>query len=186
MGRVALRLARTSAEAHLYMELRPCQACGESAFEPSSSIIEADGDLASRYSGACPSCGAAREFTFRLPDDIPLPSDDDPSFGDDRPSELLDAGEWLWLGDVLASDAPADPAGLAAPERRLARMDLLTAASALAEVLKFVPPDADAVPPQALWSERGRAVYAAEPGRFRRLRLEAVRDVYRDVAARFA
>ncbi|WP_326549386.1 hypothetical protein [Micromonospora sp. NBC_01813] len=183
---MALQLARTSAEAHIYMELRPCEACGESRFEPASSVVEVDGDLASRYSGTCPSCGARREFVFRLPDDIPLPIDDDPRFGDERPSELLDAGEWLWLGDVAAGDVPARPDGLDTRERRRARTDLLTAAAALTEVLKFVPPGADAVPPQGLWSSQGRAVYAAEPGRFRRVRLEAARDTYRDLAARFA
>ncbi|MGX7674411.1 hypothetical protein [Plantactinospora sp. DSM 117369] len=182
---MALRLARTSAEAHLYMELHPCESCGESGFEPASSVVEAEGDLASRYTGSCPSCGTAREFTFRIPDEILLPGDEDLRFGDDRPSELLDAGEWLWLADALARGAPAQPSGVGAEDRQSARIDLLTAASALSEVLKFVPAGADAVPAEALWSGRGREIYAAGPGRFRRLRLEAVRDTYRDIAARF-
>jgi hypothetical protein len=186
MGGMALRLARTSAEAHLYMELNPCEACGESSFDATSSVVEAEGGLASRYTGTCPSCGGPREFTFRLPGQILVPSDEDPQFGDDLPSELLDAGQWLWLADVLASDTPADPTGLAADQRRQARIDLLAAASALAEVLKFIPAGADSVPWEALWSSRGRDVYAAEPGRFRRLRLEAVRDTYRGIAARLA
>ncbi|MDW5327048.1 hypothetical protein [Plantactinospora sp. KLBMP9567] len=182
---MALRLARTSAEAHLYMELHPCESCGESSFDPASSVVAAEGELASRYSGTCLSCGAAREFMFRLPGEVLLPDDEDPRFGDDRPSELLDAGEWLWLADVLASGMPADPAGPDADGRRSARVDLLSAAAALSEVLKFVPAGADAVPAEALWSGRGHEVYAAEPGRFRRIRLEAVRDTYRDIAARF-
>lgn len=184
--RTALPLARTSAEAHLYMELHPCDTCGESEFEPDSALVEADGHLAGRYTGACPFCGTTREFTFRLPDEVILPDDDDPHFGGDEPSQLIDAGEWWWLGDVMAGDVPADPAGLDGRDRRFARTDLLTAAAALTEVLKFLPPGADAVPVTAFWSDRGREVRAAGSGRFRRQRLEAVRDTYRDLAARFA
>ncbi|GAA2593585.1 hypothetical protein GCM10010399_25250 [Dactylosporangium fulvum] len=183
---MALRLARTSAEAHLYMELHPCDACGEQQFEPADSVIEVDGDLASRYAGPCPGCGAAREFVFRLPQQIIMPSDDDPRFGDNRPSELLDAAEWLWVADVIASGVPPDQAGLTGEERRLARIDLLTAASALSEVLKFAPEGADAVPADAVWSSRGSEIYTVEPGRFRRARLEVVRQTYLDLASRFA
>jgi hypothetical protein len=185
MGAVPLPLARTSAEAHLYMELRPCPRCGESRFEPAGSVVEAGGELASRYEGVCPSCGEAREFTFRLPEEILPPSDENPCFGDDTPSELLDAGEWLWLSDLIAVDTPADPAGLTARDRRLVRVDLLTAAAAVDEVLKFLPPGADAVPPHLVWTPRGREIHATEPSRFRRGRLQAVRDTYRELAARF-
>ncbi|MFC6022191.1 hypothetical protein ACFP2T_39295 [Plantactinospora solaniradicis] len=183
---MALRLARTSAEAHLYMELHPCESCGQTGFDPVGSVVEADGDLARRYTGDCLSCGAPREFTFRVPDEIPPAGDDVPRFGDDRPSELLDAGEWLWLADILASGTPPDPARLDARQRRQTRMDLLTAASALSEVLKFVPTGAEAVPTKTLWSSRGRAVHRAEPNRFRRIHLEATRDTCRGIAARFS
>jgi hypothetical protein len=35
---MALRLARTNAEAHLYMEMPPGETCGESEFNPVSSV----------------------------------------------------------------------------------------------------------------------------------------------------
>jgi hypothetical protein len=183
---MTVRLARTNAEAHIYLEMHPCETCGESEFDPGSSVILVDGDLVSRYAGACPRCGTLREFTFRIPQEIILPDDEDPVFGDERPSELIDAGEWLWIADLIAGGTPAEPDGMTAQERRQSRVDLRTAAAAVAEARKFVPPDADAVPSQALWSERGRAVYDDEPGRFRRGRLDVVERTFRELADRFA
>jgi hypothetical protein len=186
VGGMALRLARTSAEAHLYMELHPCETCGETAFSPASSIIEAEGDLANRYAGPCGRCGTPREFTFRLPQEILFPDDDEPSFGDERPSELIDAGEWLWVADLIARNTPAQPEpGMTGGERRQAFIDLRTAAAVVGEALKFAPPGAEAVPAGAVWIERGQTVYATEPGRFRKIRLEAVQQTYRRLAERF-
>ena len=54
------------------------------------------------------------------------------------------------------------------------------AVNALQEVLKFIPPGADQVPADALFSAAGKQVCLAEPGRFRRARLEAVLGGYRD------
>jgi hypothetical protein len=178
--------ARSNAEAHLYMELHPCDACGELEFAPGCSILMVDGELASRYAGPCPRCGTAREFTFRLPADATFPDEDEPVFGDATPSELVDAGEWLWLADLIGGTIPAQPAGLTGDQREQARYDLRTAAAAVAEALKFIPPDADEVPAQALWHPRGRHLYQDQPARFRRHRLEAARRAYRDLADRFA
>jgi hypothetical protein len=184
---MALRLARTNAEAHVYIEMSPCEVCGERAFTPDHGVIEVDGDLASQYTGPCPQCGTRREFVFRIPEDVIFPDEEEPVFGDERPSELLDAGQWLWLADLIARGTAAEPTGDMTPEqRRRAWIDLLTAAAAVAEALKFVPARADAVPPAALWSETGRAVYAREPGRFGRRRLGVVHQTYRELAERFS
>ena len=67
---MTLKLARSSIEAHLYMQTVPCEVCGETDFDPDSSVVSIDGQLASRYAGACPRCGTTREVTFRLPDEI--------------------------------------------------------------------------------------------------------------------
>ena len=184
---MALRLARTNAEAHVCMEMSPCDTCGETEFAPDHGVVVVDGDLASRYAGVCPRCGTSREFVFRIPEEVIFPDGEEPSFGDERPSELLDAGQWLWLADLVVRGTAAEPTGdMTAEQRRQARIDLLTAAAAVDEVLKFVPPGADAVPPETLWSETGRALYAREPGRFRSPRLGAVRQTYRDLARRFS
>jgi hypothetical protein len=177
---MALPLARTNAEAHLYMELHPC-ACGEVRFDRQSAVVTIGDDLASRYAGACTRCGQQREFLFRLPERILVPEPGQVRFGDGRPSELIDPGEWLALADAYASTGPADTGQLDPGAARRVRADLATAIAALDEVLKFVPPGADAVPAEAFWSERGRAVRATEPGRFRAARLHAVRDAYADL-----
>lgn len=182
---MVLPVARTSAEAHLYLELHPCS-CGEARFAPGSSVVTTDdGDLASRYAGACPRCGTHREFVFRLPQEILMPTGEF-RYGGPDPSQLLDPGQWAAVADAYAASVPVDPSGLDAGERRRARAVLERAAAAVDEVLKFVPEGADEVPATAFVSERGRALYAREPGRFRRFRLAAVRDAYRGLAGQVA
>ncbi|WP_433789485.1 hypothetical protein [Actinoplanes sp. CA-252034] len=178
-------LGRSATEAHLFMDLHGCDVCGEEEFERDFAVIVVDGELCSRYSGVCPECGDPREFTFRLPEETPIPDPDEPSFGGERPSELLDAGEWLWVADTIAAGTPAEPAGMDDQQRRRARYDLLTAAAAAAEARKFVAFGADAVSPGALWSPTGRAVYEAEPGRFSLQRLELLEEVFRGLAVTF-
>lgn len=168
------------------MELTPCATCGESAFVPEHAVVEVEGDLASQYAGRCPRCRAPREFLFRIPEDVILPDEDDPVFGDEQPSQLIDAGQWVWLADRLTAGVPAEPGeDMTAVRRRQLRRDLLTAAAAVAEAIKFVPAGADAVPRAALWSETGHAAYLQEPGRFHRRRLDAVSQTYRRIAQRF-
>jgi hypothetical protein len=181
-----LRLARTNAEAHIYMELHPCDNCGEGAFSPNSVLVDVDGDLASRYAGPCPRCGSQREFMFRIPQDVVLPDPEHPTFGEDHPSQLVDAGQWLWFADLMARGTPAEPSDRMTPQqRRQARHDLLLAAAAIDQVLLFLPEGGDTVPESAVWTQSGHRVYTAEPGRFHRRRLEVVRRTYRELADRF-
>lgn len=158
--------ARTSAEAHLYMKRHPC-ACGEQQFIAHSAVV-ADGDkLLSRYAGPCARCGMQRKFHFTLPDEIPPIPGEGVSFGGAEPSQLLDAGEWLAVADEHTKRNPATP------------KDLQTAIAAMQEVLKLLPAGAEEAPDSSFWTERGRAIRDAEPGRFRRARLEAVLAAYR-------
>src|SRR5258705_10429949 len=99
-------------------------------------------DLASRYAGPCPRCGTPRDFTFRVPQEVTFTDPDEPRFGDDRPAELIDAGEWLWVADLIARNTPAGPEdGMTGAQRRQALLDLRTAAAAVGEAVKFVPAD---------------------------------------------
>jgi hypothetical protein len=165
--------ARTRDEAQLYLDLHPCERCGSDDVAWESALVSVDGALARSYFGRCPGCGAEREFVFRLPDvRTPKNATDLVFFGGPEPSELLDPGEWLWVADLTAANVPVDD-GLAA------RRALATAAAAMDEVLKFVPPGADHVPVTAFRSERGQRLRDQEPGRFRRERLTIVRDSYR-------
>lgn len=173
------QLARTPEEARVYIALHPCE-CGKVGEPQDSAVIEVDGDLARRYARTCSTCGAYREFTFRLPATADLaPSGN--VFGDGTPSELLDPGEWLWVADRYARAAPADTTALDESGLRGARRSVAAAEAAVCEVLAFVPAGADAVPAEAFRSERGRAVYEAERARFARGRLEVVRDTYREI-----
>ncbi|WP_433530396.1 hypothetical protein ACQPYA_30260 [Micromonospora sp. CA-263727] len=168
-------LSRTNAEAHLYMDLHPCS-CGESRFARQSSVIALDdGDLASRYTGACAGCGQEREFTFRLPPTIGGAGSGF-RYGGDEPSQLLDPGEWLLVADTYAGQVPAGSAS--GEDGQRARAALTRAVAALDEVGKFIPAGGDAVAPDAFDSDRGRQLHHREPGRFRRDRLAAVREAY--------
>ncbi|MEV6695164.1 hypothetical protein AB0M35_27195 [Micromonospora sp. NPDC051196] len=172
-------LSRTNAEAHLYMDLHACS-CGSTRFPRHSAVVAlADGDLASRYTGACEGCGEEREFVFRL---APTPSSTGGGFhyGSAEPSQLLDPGEWLLVADAYAGSVPAESTGEAGQRARAA---LTRAVAALDEVAKFAP-DGEEVPGDAFVSERGRQLHQREPGRFRRDRLAAVRDTYAELLAR--
>ena len=131
-----------------------------------------------RYAGVCGECGERREYLFGLPDRPVLPKGY-PTFGGEEPSELLDAGEWLWVADLTAGNVPThDPAE--------AHRALATAAAAIEEILKFIPPGQDEPPADAFWSDRGHEMRAVKPGSFQLDRLMIVRDTYRDLAAAHA
>jgi hypothetical protein len=177
-----LKLARTNAEAHLFMDMRPC-ACGERRFARASSVVTIDGDLASRYTGACARCGTPRVFEFRLPPEIMPPPASGVVYGGAEPSELLDPGEWLSVAEDYARSVPVG-SKLDGDALRSARQRLATAIAALDEVRKFAPPGAVEVPHTAFITPFGRAMWDKEPGRFRLVRLDAVRGAYAEAAKR--
>jgi hypothetical protein len=177
-----LPFARSAAEADLFVTLRPC-ACGESDFDPVIGMGEdAQGSLL-RYTGRCVSCGHDRTFLFRQKPYTTWPSRTQWADGPE-PSQLIDAGEWLWLAESLVADYPVSNGCLVAEDPEQLKDDLTMAAAAVEEVMRFLPPGADTVPDSAFWTERGRDVRALDPGRFRRYRLEAIREAYRSAAAR--
>jgi hypothetical protein len=161
---------RTSAEVHIYMDQRPC-ACGDIEFDRQSAVMTDRGVLCSRYFGRCRTCGTMREFIFELPK-AQRPIGNQVEFGGSDPSRLLDAGEWMAISEYYAKLDPGTAE------------DLDIARAALEEVIKFLANGADSVPGNAFWTERGRAVRDREPGRFRRDRLAAVLDVYRERLAK--
>ncbi|WP_049576833.1 hypothetical protein [Nonomuraea sp. SBT364] len=172
---MAFAVARTRDEAHLYLDLHPCKTCGSVDTTWAAGLTTIDGELVNRYAGDCGECGTPREFLFGLPE-RPVPPAGYPTFGGDEPSQLLDAGEWLWVADLTASNVPAD-------DQEEARRTLAIAAASVEEIIKFIPPGQDEVPDDAFWSDRGLETRAAEPGRFQLDRLLIVRDTYRNLAA---
>jgi hypothetical protein len=175
-------LMRSNEEAHLYLTLNPCPCGGQDAHRDSGVRIEGETWIV-RYTCVCEQCGRSRVAEFRQADEPVRPPAGSWSVGEE-PSELVDAGEWLAVSDLYAG-APGSPEGLDEAQRRQAREDLLSAAAAVREALKFFADD-DTLPREALWSERGLRLYDADPGRFDQERLESLRRTYLSLAGEFA
>jgi len=175
---------RTNAEAHLYMDLHPCPDCGTSEFDRDNALVERGGELVSVFDGACRGCGKQRSFEFAIADDL-TPAAGDAYWGGSRPSAIICPGQFLSLADDCAHRVPAAVDGLDDATLARARRDLETAIVAMEEVLKFIPAGRDDVPRHAFQSAVGKALLLAEPGRFRRVRLEAVIGAYRGLASGF-
>jgi len=107
-------IARTTAEAMLYLDLTACPDCGSDDAVWQRAID--DGAL--RYVGACAHCGAEREYLFSPPYQGLL--DDVATFGGPEPSELVDAGQWLAIADAIAGEVPADVVRLVGQARVIA------------------------------------------------------------------
>jgi hypothetical protein len=167
-------IARTGDETLLFLELNPCPDCGSIETPWEHGLTDEDGELVISYSGICSGCGASREYFFGLPESESVGPF--PNFGGPEPSELLDAGQWISVADSAAGSVSVD----AATDDEQAATVMAIARAAVEEVIKFVPPDAAAVPDDAFWTDEGRALRDGEPGRFRVERLLVVRDSYSD------
>jgi hypothetical protein len=165
--------ARTLDEAYLHLDLTPCPTCGSIETEWQRALAQVDGELVAAYEGTCQGCSAAREYLFQLP--AREHAGGTPNFGGPEPSALLDPGQWLEVADQVMAAVPTD-------DPRAAGEMASFAAAAVAEVLKFVPAEADAVPAERFWSAAGRQAYERQPGRFHRDRLQVVLDSYSGVS----
>ncbi|TWD81329.1 hypothetical protein FB561_2441 [Kribbella amoyensis] len=168
---MVLPAARTRDEAYLYLDLTPCAGCGSTRTDWQHGLAQWDGALVAAYDGTCADCSAEREYLFQLPEREHAGGA--PNFGGPEPSVLLDPGQWLDVADRLMSAVPTDDPDTADDAARFA-------SAAVAEVLKFVPANAEAVPPDRFWSSQGRHVYDQQPGRFRQDRLRVVLATYED------
>jgi hypothetical protein len=154
------------------MDLHPCS-CGTADFGANHKLRPGGGALVAVYAGTCRGCGLPRLFEFVLAPRTPPPP---PAFGGDEPSQIICPGQFALLADREARAASTTDA-----VRRRAALDLAVAAHA--EVAKFVPAGAGAVPAAAFTSRAGAALYAADPGRFDADRLAVVADAYRRALA---
>lgn len=168
------RFARTADEAYLYVDRQPCPSCGRVGVGELDSMTlgERDGERLHTYVYRCPQCETRREFSFRVPDAAEQGADERVVFGGSRPSELLDAGEWLELAYVIIDSVPADLDALGAEQLVELRREVDVARAAIEEAIKFVPAGGTQVPLSSFWSQRGRLMRLRHPGRFDRIRLE--------------
>lgn len=177
----AMLISRSSAECHLYIELHACE-CGE-ARAPWKHQLESRVDaLVTVYDGVCERCTRPWIFEFALDPEV-APSG---KFGGARPSQIVDAGQFLAVADAAARAVPAEVNRLDDWSRQRARALMQRAVAAIEEVLKLIPQGADRVAADALFSALGKQMYLAEPGRFRKSRLEAVLGVYCEAVARLS
>jgi hypothetical protein len=166
-------IARSSPECHLYIELHPCS-CGETELASKHALVASGDDLVAVYENACPRCATPRRFEFVLDPEIPPGM----KFGGAKPSQIIDAAQYLAVADAAAKAVPAGATG------SQAKLVMSRAVDALEEVVKFIPAGADRVPVEAMFTAAGKAIYLAEPGRFRKVRLEAVLGAYRGILAK--
>lgn len=161
--------ARSSLEAHLYMDLHPCECEGSGGFERRRHLEQQGEDLVTVYEGTCRACGRDRRFAFVMDEEIPPPP---PAYGGDRPSEIIDPGEFAEVASRYGNWASLGALNAAESEHHKYRGAMVAALAAAQEVLKFIPEGQDAVPASAFTSERGRARYERDPGKFSRDSLE--------------
>ena len=170
--------ARSDAEARLFLAATPCPRCRSTDAPwwhdaPSEPHGQVDGPRITgqwrgrqvqarqvrRYTSRCQTCRLTRTFHIQL-------AEHDAStglFGGPERSTLLDAGQWLAYVDAQAQPADGPPT----------RNALRTAAAAIEEVLKFIPPGKDCVSRDDLCA--GLAYFDQQPERFRRAELVQAR-----------
>lgn len=167
-------VARSVAEAHLYLDLRGAERSGRTA-----RLEERGDDLISVYEADC--AGVRKQFEF----EIPTPDARSGGYGDEEPSRLIGPGEFMGWSDHVANTVPSASAGLTAADRAEALRRLRVAAECVDEVLKFIEAGSDRVPDDAFRSAYDQAVRDGEPGRFKRARLTAIAESYRRTAAEY-
>jgi hypothetical protein len=159
------------------MELHPCS-CGEGRLTVTSDDLlqDLDGGLVRRRKGTCPGCQHPREFIFGVPETLESGGASwELFFGGDKPSQIIDAGEWLDIAQRLAKSVPQSRS-FRPGKRREGREVLTEAVAATNEVLKFIPIGADEVPDEAFWSDRGQQKRDENTEQFRREALARFRD----------
>ena len=167
--------ARTAEEAALYMLVCPCPICGRATPPLASTLVAEGNDLIAYYEGDC-ECVQGRRFRIRIAEALPPVSTDDVVTYGEGTSPCLDAGALVaaaaqleaWAVELVEFTPTAE-------ERAAAEYRMLMAIGALDEALKFVSAEADAVPPESLFTRVGIRTYDADPAQFTRAALTARR-----------
>ena len=123
------------AEAYLYLKVTPCPDCSEGPWEVQSEAPLPAGGPARPGTGCvlharCHHCGARRDFAFQFP---AAPADGREPWGQpvnptDRPSEIIDLGQWVSLYYLLLGEtqrAGDSPEGGRLGERHL-KLDVVS------------------------------------------------------------
>lgn len=150
------------------MDLHRC-ACGSGGFDRRHRL-ELHGDvLVAVYEGACGQCGVTRRFEFRMTEEIPPPP---PAFGGAEASQIIDPGEFEAVAGRLAESTGIQLLNTPESEHHKLRGAVAYTVAAYEEMLKFLPPGADAIPASAFTSEVGKARYRHDPRNYERFILD--------------
>jgi hypothetical protein len=157
------------AEAHLYLMITPCAACGRGLLKARNAAP--DGDRLALLA-RCEACGREQTYRFILTEGRwPDPGGEDARRINPTAerSAIIDVAQWLTLFRVIldAADKQTD--------KREARMLGYEAAQCLEEALKFYTPDSDLPPEEGLFSPASRQVLRDHPEQFTRERLVGLR-----------
>lgn len=176
--------ARSFDEADLYVELLPCEVCGQARLkrQPGVASGEVDGQPVTLLDAVCGNCDNRFRFAFRMPDQPTVSQRGNVRFGGDEPSQLFDPGQWLRLADLVARDLP-EPGELPAHRDIGLRNRVDLAAAAVTEVLKFIKAGDDRVRGYEFWTDAGRQLFDEARWRFTRESLEFELDRYRRALA---
>ncbi|HKQ79127.1 MAG TPA: pentapeptide repeat-containing protein [Blastocatellia bacterium] len=171
---------RSHIELRFVARLYPCPGCGNREVDRVETF-RAGGRLLVIVS--CQNCQSSRKFRFTTRN---YPLDVTPSrheLGGSEPSSVIRPAQFVGEFDRLSQEVVWEPEGLAPAEWRANLSALHQAATCLVELLKFIPDGADAVP-AAAHDKAGCADAQARPERYRRARLAAELDRYRELFAR--
>ena len=172
--------ARTYAEAREYVRLRGAGCAGHGFLVRDGDQYPDDEDWIITLVAACEQDDAERTYEFAV--DPPVPADGGWSFGPGR-SRLLDPGDWALVAHNLDESIGQVLAGPPVPESVTLALDLLArAAGAVAEVAKFIPAGADAVPAGAFGTAWGQTAHARRPEVFTVAGLRQRTEEYREAA----
>ena len=171
--------AHSSLEAHLYMDLHPCE-CGSSDFDRRHRLEQRGDDIVAVYEGPCARCDRNRLFTFLMAEETPPPP---PAFGGPESSEIIDPGEFAAVASDVSRRVGLELLNSPESEHYRHRGAIAYAVAAIEEVQKFIPPGQDAIPASAFTSEAGRARYEMDPGKFSRDILEIELRLTRQILA---
>ncbi len=151
--------AHSVAEAYLYIQFASCGKCGKSP-------LQADGQLTrgKQFFELAARCQSCRDATMLAFDIRPEPSRQSAQSkvinATSEPSQLIDIHCWLAMFQQIISASGREQ------EAGASRELVEEAAACLDEALKFYRDDSEIPPPEAFFTETGRAAFRKSPERY--------------------
>jgi hypothetical protein len=166
--------SRSVAERHFYLMVLVCENCAQGPFELVSTEQTSDQTQDIWYI-RCKHCGQGRRLLF---DHTTLLIDEPTALADtlpvvsptEKPSSLIDVGQWLALFFRILSVAADEK------DRKESQRLGYEATLCLEEALKFYRPDSDLPSPEAAWTESSIQRLREHPEIFVRSRLLQMRE----------